>query len=657
MSDINVTVNDQIVNVDVIDQPVLVAVSNAPGPQGPQGPTGATGPQGPAGANGAPGVGVPVGGTTNQVLAKSSATNYDTQWVNPSGSWGTITGTLSGQTDLYNALNAKFDDPTGDTTQYIAGDGSLVAFPITGQAGTLVREVRNVTGATLTKGTVVYINGAQGNKPTVAKALATTDPTSAQTFGLIQADIPNNSNGYLVAFGDLNGLNTSAFAEGVQLYLSATTAGAYTSVKQYAPNHLVYIGVVTRQHVNQGRIEVRIQNGYELDELHDVAAQTPTNNDGLFYNSTNSLWENKSIPTALGYTPVTNDRTLTINGVTQDLSANRTFTIPADSTQLVEHLLAGNSGFQYNNGASGVGATLYSIAVNLVNNGFLINGNQVSLNDKILVIQALNPAANGLYYYSSNVFVPDPENGDYWIIYLTRMVEYDQPSDFAKSILVRVTNKTYPELHNLFVGSITPVTTIGASEIYFINVDNGRGYGTNAQRPSLSYYLGKLYYQTDGVPGMYFYGLSGWTKLSTISQAVTNYTFGHAAQTYADGGAYYFGGFPHLVPAITGGSLRGVFNKSGRIRTITIFLRSTNSPSGETCNLSLFTGGTGSPLQQFGSNRSFTFTGTQTAFQWTGFNLQVDPLTNFELAIFVPTMVTNPATVIVNGVIEVEYAT
>jgi hypothetical protein len=294
--------------------------------------------------------------------------------------WGGITGTLSNQTDLQNALNAKFDDPTGttsqylrgdgslatfpaipsgtvtsvgltmpsafsvanspitssgtlavtatgDTTQYIAGDGSLVAFPITGQAGTLVREVRNVTGATLTKGTVVYINGASGNKPTVAKALATGDATSAQTFGLIQADIPNNSNGYLVAFGDLDGLNTSAFAEGVQLYLSATTAGEYTSTKQYAPNHLVYVGVVTRQHVNQGRIEVRIQNGYEMDELHDVAAQTPSNNDGLFYNTTNSLWENKSIATALGYTPANAATTLTINGVTFDLSTSRTFTV------------------------------------------------------------------------------------------------------------------------------------------------------------------------------------------------------------------------------------------------------------------------------------------------------------------------------------------
>lgn len=215
----------------------------------------------------------------------------------------------------------------GDTTQYIAGDGSLIAFPITGQAGTLVREVRNNTGATLTKGTVVYINGALGNKPTVAKAFATSDATSAQTFGLIQADIPNNSNGYLVAFGDLDGLDTSAFTEGVQLYLSSTTAGAYTITKQYAPNHLVYIGVITRSHPTLGRIEVRIQNGYEMDELHNVDAFMPNNNDGLFWNSTTNLWEHKTIATALGFTPVTNARTLTINDVVFDLSANREWSV------------------------------------------------------------------------------------------------------------------------------------------------------------------------------------------------------------------------------------------------------------------------------------------------------------------------------------------
>jgi len=192
---------------------------------------------------------------------------------------------------------------TGNTTQYIAGDGSLVTFPSMSNASTLVRSVRNATGATLTKGTVVYISGATGNKPTVSKAIATGDSTSAQTFGIVQADIANNADGNVVCVGDLTGLDTSTFTEGDQLYLSSTTAGAYTTTKQYAPAHLVYIGIVTRAHPTLGQIEVNIQNGYELDELHNVAAQTPSNNDGLFYETSTSLWKNKSISTVIGYTP------------------------------------------------------------------------------------------------------------------------------------------------------------------------------------------------------------------------------------------------------------------------------------------------------------------------------------------------------------------
>lgn len=55
------------------------------------------------------------GGTTGQVLAKKSNTDYDTQWVNQSGggggaaAWGSITGDLDDQTDLKNALDAKQD--------------------------------------------------------------------------------------------------------------------------------------------------------------------------------------------------------------------------------------------------------------------------------------------------------------------------------------------------------------------------------------------------------------------------------------------------------------------------------------------------------------------------------------------------------------------
>ena len=223
--------------------------------------------------------------------------------------WGSITGTLSNQTDLQNALNAKVPTSrilTINGTSYdLSADRS---WSIT-EAQTLITEVYNETGATLTKGTIVYINGGHGNLPTITKALASGDSTSAQTYGVVQTDITNNNNGYVVVTGRISNIDTQAYTTGTQLYLSGTTAGTWTSTKPYAPIHLVYVGIVVRSHPTQGIIEVKIQNGYELDELHNVSAQTPSNNDGLFYNSLNALWEARSLNSVIGYTPVSSTGT------------------------------------------------------------------------------------------------------------------------------------------------------------------------------------------------------------------------------------------------------------------------------------------------------------------------------------------------------------
>jgi hypothetical protein len=192
----------------------------------------------------------------------------------------------------------------GNSTQYIDGTGSLQTFPTLLSSDNLVKLVRNQSGATMTAGTIVYISGATGNKPLITKAIATGDATSAQTFGLVQANIANNADGYVVIIGNIGDLDTSALTEGQQLYLSGTTAGAYTTTKPYAPIHLVYIGIVLRSHPTQGIIGVKIQNGYEMDELHNVDAYAPSNNDILSYNTTTSLWEHKQIATTLGFTPI-----------------------------------------------------------------------------------------------------------------------------------------------------------------------------------------------------------------------------------------------------------------------------------------------------------------------------------------------------------------
>lgn len=151
--------------------------------------------------------------------------------------------------------------------------------------------VTNAEAVPITRGQAVYLHQAQGDRATVRLANNTGDATSAKTLGLVAQDsIGANQIGFVITQGVLSGVNTAAFNPGDTLYLGAT-AGSLTSTKPYAPNHLVYIGVVERANAGNGQIYVRPQNGYELDELHNVSAQSPTNGQTITYNSTSGLWE------------------------------------------------------------------------------------------------------------------------------------------------------------------------------------------------------------------------------------------------------------------------------------------------------------------------------------------------------------------------------
>lgn len=221
---------------------------------------------------------------------------------------------------LKSVLDNKFNQPTGNATQYLDGAGNPTTFPVLGQSDRVITEVRNTTGATVTKGTVVYLTGASGGKPTIQKAQANAESTSSGTFGVIQSDINNNSNGYVVVIGTVLGLNTSSYSEGQILWLSPTTAGGFTTTKPVAPNHAVYVAIVTLAST-QGTIEVKIQNGYEIDELHDVLIVSKTDNDGLIYDAASGLWKNKQITKSmvgLGNVDNTSDVNKPISTATQN---------------------------------------------------------------------------------------------------------------------------------------------------------------------------------------------------------------------------------------------------------------------------------------------------------------------------------------------------
>ena len=155
--------------------------------------------------------------------------------------------------------------------------------------------VRNSTGSTIPKASVVYINGATGQVPTIALADADTELTSSKTIGLTLTALTNNTNGYIVTSGLFHTLDTSAYADGDSLWLSSTAGQMVANTPPSEPSHSVYIGRVAYSHGVNGKIVVAIQNGYELNELHGVSVSSEVNNDVLRYNSSTCLWENKQL--------------------------------------------------------------------------------------------------------------------------------------------------------------------------------------------------------------------------------------------------------------------------------------------------------------------------------------------------------------------------
>ena len=226
--------------------------------------------------------------------------------------------------------------------------------------------VTNDDTVAITKGQPVYAAGAAGNRMSVKLAYNTTDATSAQTVGVVfSTSIAPNQRGFVICQGVISGVNTAAYSPGNQLYLGAT-AGSLTATKPFAPNHLVYVGIVERANAGNGQIYIKPQNGYEMNELHDVQSNGAVNNDVLYRDTTVSpnLWKPASITTILGYTPVPDSRILTINGTSYDLTADRSWTIAAGGSSATIGTTIDGSGGTITVGQKGYVQVPYGCTIN-----------------------------------------------------------------------------------------------------------------------------------------------------------------------------------------------------------------------------------------------------------------------------------------------------
>lgn len=241
---------------------------------GDAGPAGSQGPAGPAGE------GIPADGLEGQILVKLSDTDYDTGWI----------------------------DNFATSTKHL---------------------VKNNTGASMSKGSVVYISGADGTNILVSLADADTEMTSSKTVGFLETNLDQGDHGYVVTSGLLAGINTSgATAAGQAIWLSSTAGQFVYGSPPAEPAHSVYLGVVSRKHAVQGEIFIHVSNGWELDEIHGVSVPSPVANDLLYYAS-DGLWKNSTIA-ALGIVKTGS----TTNKVANNMLDNSTITIGSTSTSL-----------------------------------------------------------------------------------------------------------------------------------------------------------------------------------------------------------------------------------------------------------------------------------------------------------------------------------
>jgi len=266
----------------------LTGATGATGAQGPQGiqgdvgptgPIGLTGPQGIQGIKGDTGDTGPTGATGATGATGPTGATGATGPTGPQGPAGDIsTSVLDDLSDVVVASPEEFQSLVYDGTNWVNKHASVVTY------------VRNAETTTLTTGTVVYLFGATGDHATVKRADNDSDATSSKTVGVVGANIVASGNGPVITRGYVDGIDLSVgYTAGDVLWLGED--GGFTKVKPTAPEHGVFVGVVVRA-TNNGIVYVATQNGYELDELHDVAITNPQDKDALVYDSVTGLWKN-----------------------------------------------------------------------------------------------------------------------------------------------------------------------------------------------------------------------------------------------------------------------------------------------------------------------------------------------------------------------------
>jgi hypothetical protein len=214
--------------------------------------------------------------------------------------------------------------PTTQGTLSWDTDHSTLQLVLNGHVGQLMQDTfyyaKNQTGATIPAGTVVMANGTLGSSGRILITPFLADGTypSEYVMGVTAESIANGSDGMVMHFGQLRGIDTSASSDGDILFASDTIAGGLQLSPPVAPNNYVLVAIVIKAAVN-GILQIRPTIGSNINNDEGVLINAPTNKQVLTYDASTLLWKNQNPPirniiTTTDGTAVTGTTSNTVTG-------------------------------------------------------------------------------------------------------------------------------------------------------------------------------------------------------------------------------------------------------------------------------------------------------------------------------------------------------
>jgi hypothetical protein len=187
-------------------------------------------------------------------------------------------------------------------------------------------EVKNQTGATIPKGTVVGFAGTVGasGRLLVAPFLANGSQPSDYVVGIVTTDLVDGADGLAIDHGKLRGVDTSAFTAGTILYASSTVAGGLTSTVPAAPNNKITVAAVVLSDPTNGTLEIRVTPGSSIANDELVELNAVANGETLVWNSTTGRFENNTVSSGASTLADLTDVTITSPTTGQVLKYNGT---------------------------------------------------------------------------------------------------------------------------------------------------------------------------------------------------------------------------------------------------------------------------------------------------------------------------------------------